>query len=418
MTTATIGDAQKARLTLSDRVVLFSALTAITISQSFVFAYLPAVGRRLGMSDLQIGSIGTLSAVAFVVAAPLLGALSERFGRVPFIVWGLVVTVVSKVLIALAISAGLGHMLSGNAVYAVVVVNGVVLSFFWAGMFPAAQAFVADTTEREERTAGLALLGVAFGAGTIMGPAVVSALSPLGDVAPIYGIAAIAAVTLAATLLLLREPPRAAAETGQSGMSAAQLASLSRLLVIALATVAAMTMLQQVIGFRLQDLFALSQTQTIRLGGIALTVMALCTVAVQTIIMSMAPAGGWNAFALLRFGALLCVVGAAALALLPSPSFYAVLGALAAFGAGLGLVFPGSTAALSLMADPIGQGRAAGMYAAAQGFGMVVGPIVGAAAYGWRASLPFVLAALLSALVGSIMGRASVNAATVPAPTA
>ena len=79
---------------------------------------------------------------------------------------------------------------------------------------PAATAYVADTTDARDRTRGMALIGVAAGVGTIMGPIVGGTLSTISAVFPLYVAAALAAAVAIVAALGLREPARHAAAAG------------------------------------------------------------------------------------------------------------------------------------------------------------------------------------------------------------
>src|SRR5690606_4275266 len=65
------------------------------------------------------------------------------------------------------------------------------------GIFPAAQAYIADVTGPAERTAGVAMIGAAFGLGMIAGPAAAAALAGFSLVTPFYGVAVMALVAAA-----------------------------------------------------------------------------------------------------------------------------------------------------------------------------------------------------------------------------
>src|SRR5207302_1404937 len=73
---------------------------------------------------------------------------------------------------------------------------------------PTAQAYVADTTGRDDRTAGMAVIGAAFGLGIIFGPVIGAVLSAVSLLAPVYFSAGIALLNAAFIAVKLREPER------------------------------------------------------------------------------------------------------------------------------------------------------------------------------------------------------------------
>jgi len=101
----------------------------------------------------------TLFAAMQFLASPVLGALSDRFGRHP-------VVLLSNV------GLGLDYIVMALAPNVVWLLVGRVLSGLTSASITAAGAYVADVTEERERAAGFAMLGAAFGLGFVLGPAV------------------------------------------------------------------------------------------------------------------------------------------------------------------------------------------------------------------------------------------------------
>lgn len=104
------------------------------------------------------GIFGTIWGVAQFFSAPLLGALSDRFGRRPVLLLSIAGLGFDYVLMALAPSLGwlfVGRMISGVT----------------AASVPTAFAYLADVTPAERRAQAFGLVGAAFGLGFVLGPA-------------------------------------------------------------------------------------------------------------------------------------------------------------------------------------------------------------------------------------------------------
>ncbi|MEX1247682.1 MAG: MFS transporter [Anaerolineales bacterium] len=171
----------------------------------------------------------TLLASAFFgaqfLAAPILGRLSDRYGRRPLLILSQVGTVLAFVLFIFA--APLGSWIEGLG--AALPISGGMLILFSArildgitgGNITIAQAYVSDLTTDEKRAHGLGLLQGAFGAGFIFGPAFGGILSSYGQVAPFIGATIITSLTLLLTLFTLKESltkeERNAPDDGASG---------------------------------------------------------------------------------------------------------------------------------------------------------------------------------------------------------
>lgn len=243
--------------------VLLAAIAVSAVSQSSIFAVLPPLARDIGLSDLQIGSIASIAAFCFVAFAPFLGGLSERRGRVPFVVIGLVAAIATNLVFALTLSAGLTGGLAAATVYSLLLGARILLNVSWGGMFPAAFAYMADAVPVARRSTGAALLGAAFGLGSIIGPSVAWALTPFGKTAPFIGIAGLSLASLVAVLLRLREVKPAASATQDTVAEAAgqpradgfaqAFVRLWPYLLVGGAAAMATIMVQQLTAFRLQD---------------------------------------------------------------------------------------------------------------------------------------------------------------------
>lgn len=122
------------------------------------------------------GWFGFIWAAMQFFAAPALGSLSDRFGRRPVILLSLAGMGLDYVLMALAPS--LGWLLVGR------IISGVT-----SATFPVANAYVADVTPPENRSARFGILGAAFGLGFVIGPAIGGLLGEIDLRLPFWGAA-------------------------------------------------------------------------------------------------------------------------------------------------------------------------------------------------------------------------------------
>ncbi len=173
---------------------------------------------------LQITLLSTAFFGAQFVAAPVLGRLSDRYGRRPVLIISQAGTVVAFVLFIFA--RPLGTWIDGLDL-ALSMTGGMVMLYvartldgFTGGNITTAQAYVSDVTTDEQRAQGLGFLQAAFGAGFIFGPAFGGFLANYGPVAPFIGAAIITTGTLLLTTFTLEEslPPEArTTETEEEG---------------------------------------------------------------------------------------------------------------------------------------------------------------------------------------------------------
>lgn len=154
----------------------------------------PFYAQAFGASDFQIGLIIASYALMQFIFAPILGSMSDRYGRKLLLIISLIGTVVSLILFGMATSLAwlfIGRMIDGAT----------------GGNIAIAQAYVSDITTEENRARGMGMIGAALGLGFIAGPALGAILSSGGNYRlPIFVAAGIAAVSVLMTIFLLPEP--------------------------------------------------------------------------------------------------------------------------------------------------------------------------------------------------------------------
>lgn len=160
-------------------------------------------------SVIQITLLSSAFFGAQFLAAPVLGRLSDRYGRRPLLLLSQLGTVLAFILFIFAIpfgqsidGLGLALPVSGGML---VLFAGRILDGITGGNITIAQAYISDITPEEHRAHGLGLLQGAFGAGFIFGPAFGGILSNYGQVAPFIGATIITTITLLLTLFTLKE---------------------------------------------------------------------------------------------------------------------------------------------------------------------------------------------------------------------
>jgi len=136
-------------------------------------------------------------AVCQLFSGPLLGRISDRTGRRPM-------------LLVSQLGTFLGFLLMARATSLWMVFGARVIDGSTAGNLSLAQAYISDHTRPEERTGAFAWIGIAFGTGFLIGPAITAALAGYGLAAPIYAAAALSFTSILCTFFLLpRDKPEA-----------------------------------------------------------------------------------------------------------------------------------------------------------------------------------------------------------------
>ncbi|WP_299375877.1 TCR/Tet family MFS transporter [uncultured Tateyamaria sp.] len=149
-------------------------------------------GTGLGTAALWGGVLATTFAAMQFLFGPLLGALSDRFGRRPVLLSSLVVLCADYLVMAVAGSMWL-------------LVAGRVVGGITAATQSTANAYMADISAPEEKAANFGLIGAAFGMGFVLGPVMGGFLAEYGTRAPFYAAAALAAANAVFGYLVLTE---------------------------------------------------------------------------------------------------------------------------------------------------------------------------------------------------------------------
>ncbi|KIN70871.1 Tetracycline resistance protein [Sulfitobacter noctilucae] len=149
-------------------------------------------GGGLSQAALWGGMLATSFAVMQFLFSPVLGGLSDRFGRRPVLLISLAVMAADYVVMALAGSIWL--LLAGR------IIGGIT-----AATQATAAAYMADISPPAERTRNFGLIGASFGAGFVLGPLIGGVLAEFGPRAPFWAAAMLAAANVLFGWFILKE---------------------------------------------------------------------------------------------------------------------------------------------------------------------------------------------------------------------
>ncbi len=166
---------------------LINSLSA-TILIPTIYLY----GREFGLNDFQTSLLFSIYSLSQFFATPIIGKLSDRFGRKPLLIISLLGTVIANLMAGTASNAGIlffARFLDG--------ITG--------GNASVAQAVISDVTSPQNRARGFAINGAAFGLGFVIGPAISLLAQKISLGTSFLASGFIALVALIITLLFLPE---------------------------------------------------------------------------------------------------------------------------------------------------------------------------------------------------------------------
>lgn len=194
----------------SPLLAIFLIVLVDVLGLTIVLPLLAFYAEHLGASPLVASLLVSVFAACQLVSGPLLGRLSDRVGRKPILLLSQLGTLA-------------GFLVLAEARVLWLVFLGRVLDGLTAGNLSIAQAYIADVTTPQNRARSFALIGIAFGLGFLVGPAISGYLSQFGLHVPFYAASALSLTSIVATALLLpANPPRpAGAEADDAAPEAA-----------------------------------------------------------------------------------------------------------------------------------------------------------------------------------------------------
>jgi DHA1 family tetracycline resistance protein-like MFS transporter len=331
------------------------------IGFGMVLPLLPGHAAQFSSSETAIGAlVASFSLMQFLVA-PWWGRLSDRIGRRPVILLGLASSALSYLLFAVA----------GN--YWVLLLSRVIAGGLGATV-NVAQAYLADITPPAGRARAMGMIGMAFGLGFIIGPALAAITSHAGATVPGVTAAGFCLVSLALGWRFLPET-REHRPSNTVGPVPWRTVAIPYLV-----------MLLSVVGFAvITVVFPLFTTQAMGLGrretSMFFVLMGLSSALVQGWLLGkLAPRLGERTLMIL--GSFLLALGLAATPLAHAldagegTRWSLFILALIALSAGTGFAWPAVAALVSRLTADEGQGRALGMLHSIASIARVVGPIL------------------------------------------
>jgi MFS transporter, DHA1 family, tetracycline resistance protein len=163
-------------------VFVFLTVFLDLLGAGILIPIMPYLVRQFRTDAFTVGMLSVSFSLAQFVAAPVLGAVSDRVGRRPVLIFSI-------------IGSAFGYFLFGWAGSLWVMFLARVIDGATGGNISTAMAAIADTSEPKDRAKNFGLVGMAFGLGFIIGPALGGVLSKISLQAPAYGAGCIALCT-------------------------------------------------------------------------------------------------------------------------------------------------------------------------------------------------------------------------------
>jgi MFS family permease len=412
--------------------VVFLTVFIDLIGFGIVVPLVPIYSRHYGANGFVIGAIfASFSAMQFVFS-PVWGRLSDRHGRRPILLISTASAAVSYLLFAI----GSGFENHTAALWALLISR--VCAGICGGNITVAQAYIADITPPENRSKRMALIGVAFGLGFVIGPALGGiTLHFFGATGPGWTAAALCAANFILAFCILAESlkPESSQATrrphfAQWGHTLSQPKIGLLILIFFLATFA-FSCFETTLALLVNDNFNLGLTVDETKPGVTVTSLFVFCGIIGVFIQGGAIGRLVKMFGEPKLISLSLFLTGISLILLPfikgdgQLKWLAVLHAtdwpwikmllaLALLAVGTALTRPPLFGLLSNLAPPNEQGATIGVAQSAGSLARILGPLFAATLYTHVASLPYVTCGVISILAGVLaVGRLGGGAGAV-----
>lgn len=363
----------------SPLLAIFLTVVIDLLGFGIVLPLLPLYADEHGAPGAVIGLLFVAFSGMQFLTAPLWGRWSDRVGRRPVILLGLLGSFLSYLLFAVS------EVLPQPLLW--LFISRITAGVF-GGTISTAYAYIADVTSDKERGRGMALIGMAFGIGFTIGPAIGGLGYRLHPMAPGLIAAGFSALAWLYAWRSLTEPERRRPTTRGTWLDLAAFRraigrpGIGLLLVAVFVTVTSFALMESTLGLLAKKVYTFDIQQV----GLLFTYLGFWIALTQgMIVRRLLPRVGEVRMA--RAGALLLAVGLLLLSMDQTVLYLATVAPLSVLG--FGMVTPSVNALLSRRTPADEQGGVMGISQSLQSLARIVGPMMGLSLFGVSWPLPF-----------------------------
>jgi len=364
-------------------ITLFFTLIVVMMGFGMVIPILPFYVESMGASGSALGLLMATYAVMQFIFAPIWGQLSDRYGRRPILLLGVLGNAIAQVLLGLS-----------NQVWMLFVARALA-GILSSATLPTAMAYIGDSTAERDRGAGMGLIGAAMGIGMVLGPGLGGLFAASSLSLPFYIAGGLSVLALVLIYIILPESLPADRRIAQGRLRGPQVAEMwsalfspiGVLLVLAFVVSFGLTNFEGVFGLYVLEKFDYGPQRV----GVILMVIGLVSAVVQM---------GLTGPLTRRFGetwvirATLVISAVGFVLMTQARGFVAVLLTSGFFVFGNAMLRPAISSLTSRRASG-GQGVAMGLNNAFMSLGRIAGPSWAGFAFDRNMELPYLSGALV-----------------------
>lgn len=380
---------------------VFVAVAVSGLALSVIMPILTPLTRELGLADRHGGAIVSFGSIIMALTAAFWGRLSDARGRKLGILSGFIGLAVGYALFTGLVIFGLRGLIVGTTLFLALALARGLTGAALPAVPVSAQALIADNTTSTERSAAMALMGLAQGVGMVVGPAIGGILAGVNLILPLYFTIGLATAGALWVGLRMENSPPMARSKDRTRLSVRENGLWSWLL-NAFCTFTAIFTIQMTAGYLVQDRLNVSGSSAASILSIAFCVVGVMLIFTQTMQMKFLK---WSPLRLGVTGGPLLAIGILCLLSASVPLMF--YGAYGVMGVGAGMLITAVNSGASLAVGPEKQGQIGGLVGAAQGGAAIIAPFGSTMLYEMDPHLPFLilLVALAVALLSLLAAR-------------
>lgn len=361
-------------------IILFATMVVVMLGFGIIIPILPFYVESMGATGRDLGLLMAVYALMQLIFAPVWGSLSDKIGRKPILIVGILGNALAQLLMGLSTQLWM--------LFAARILAGVLSS----ATLPTAMAYIGDSTTDENRSGGMGIIGAAMGVGMVLGPGLGGGLAEINLSVPFYLAAALSVVVLGVVMWLLPESLpdefRSAKDSKIQGpnfgaMWQALFGPLGFFMLMSFLVSFGLTNFEGIFGLYALERYGYSPLQV---GGILMGI-GVTAAAIQGFGAGKA-AKQWGEGRSLEIALIISTIGFGLM--LNATNLPAVVLTSSFFIIGNALMRPVLAAMISQKSTRAEQGMALGMHNAFMSLGRVIGPTWAGFAFDVNISLPYI----------------------------
>lgn len=367
--------------------ILFFTLIVIMLGFGMVIPIMPFLVKSFGASGSAMGGLMASYALMQFLFAPLWGSLSDRYGRKPILMIGVLGNAIAQLMFGLSSQLWM--------LFAARILAGILSS----ATMPTAMAYISDSTSHKERGGGMGLLGAAMGIGMVIGPGLAGWLATRSLSTPFFLASFLSFIALILVWSILPESlPAEKRNLAELKLRGPQLKEMAQSLFGPLGFLFSMAFMLNFGMTNFESIFGLYASDRFNYGtqevGILLTVIGILSAVIQGALTGPATRR-WGESRVIQLALLGSAIGFPLMLL--AESYPTILLTLSFFVIANSMLSPSVSSLISKRTSG-GQGSAMGFANAFMSLGRASGPVIAGMLFDVDLHLPYLFGGLVMLL--------------------